>query len=266
MSKIEVNGVELFYEVKGQGEEVVVFLNGIAMATDHWNIQTATFRENYQVLLHDFRGQGKSSKNTENISFKQHADDLNQIIEQLEIEQIHLVGVSYGAEVAMHFAIFYPEKVKSLTLGTAVSQVRPLLAGMAEAWRDAAATYDGKLFFNVMAPFVYSDTFYQEKKDWLDQRAEIFGKVATKEWFDAFVALCNNFLTLDITDSLDKIQAPTLIVAAEKDILKPPTEHKVLVERIPDTRFEIVEDAGHALFLEKGKEFNKLILDFIADI
>lgn len=166
----------------------------------------------------------------------------------------------------MYFALMYPERVKSLTLGTPVSESDPLLKAMIEAWIEAAGTYDGKLFFKVMAPTVYSRSFYATRKKWLDDYAELFGTRVTREWMDAFAQLCRNFLTLDVTDRLPEIRVPTLVISAAEDILKPPSYGQIIHDQIPCSKFVVAEGAGHALFLEKADEFNRLVSDFIRGV
>jgi|AntRauTorcE11897_2_1112592.scaffolds.fasta_scaffold06877_3 proline-specific peptidase len=263
MPSKEINNTNIYYELIGNGKEVIAFFNGIAMQTALWQSQLNAVKGDYKVLLHDFRGQGQSSLEISNFTFKQHADDFNELLKNLEIDKVHIVGVSYGAEVAMQFALKYPAKVSSLILGTAVSEVKPLLKAMAEAWISTAQTYDGELFFKVMSPFVYSNTFYENKGEWLDQRAKIFGDTVTKEWLDAFVELCKNFLTLDLTDQLHEINIPTLVVSGKKDILKPVSYGELINQEISNSEFVVVDDAGHGLFAEKPEEFNQLIIDFI---
>ena len=259
----EINDTNIYYELVGDGKEVVAFLNGVAMQTSLWQTQVNSIKDDYQILLHDFRGQGQSSLEISNYTFNQHADDFYELLNELEIDKVHIVGVSYGAEVAMQFALKYPSKISSLILGTAVSEVKPLLEAMIDAWISAAKTYDGELFFKVMAPFVYSNSFYESKGEWLKQRATIFGETVKKEWIDAFIELCNNFLTLDLTDKLHKIKIPSLVISGEKDILKPVSYGEIINQEIPNSEFEIVKDAGHGLFAEKPEEFNQLIVDFI---
>lgn len=263
MPNLEINDVSLFYDISGDGAETVAFLNGVAMSTERWAAQAPFFSENYRVLLHDFRGQGKSTLVSDSITFETHARDMAALLDALGIDKLHIVGVSYGAEVGMYFALMYPERVQSLTLGTAVSESDPLLKAIIESWIEAAKTYNGKLFFKVMAPTVYSKSFYATHKKWLDDYAELFGTRATARWMDAFAELCRNFLTLDVTDRQSEIRLPTLVISAAEDILKPPSYGQTIQEMIPGSRFVVVQGAGHALFLEKADEFNHLVSDFV---
>ncbi len=94
MPKLEINDVSLFYDLKGDGDETVAFLNGVAMSTEGWAAQTQFFSENYRVLLHDFRGQGKSTLVSEGITFAMHARDMAALLDSLGIDRLHIVGVS----------------------------------------------------------------------------------------------------------------------------------------------------------------------------
>lgn len=266
MPVIRLNEADLFYELVGEGTETIAFLNGVAMSTDHWAAQTSHFARTHRVLLHDFRGQGKSSLSPDGISFEAHADDFGAILSHLGITRIHVVGVSYGAEVGMHFALKYPTMVQTLTLGTAVSESEPLLRAMIESWIAAAETGDGVLFFRVMAPMVYSNAFYRVRQGWLDERVQVFGRVVTPEWFSAFIALCRNFLTLNVTGRLHEIHRPTLVLSGGDDILKPPAYGRLIQSHIAGSCFREIEGAGHALFLEKAEDFNLSIAEFIASV
>jgi 3-oxoadipate enol-lactonase len=83
---------------------------------------------------------------------------------------------------------------------------------------------------------------------------------------DAFAQLCRNFLTLNVTDRLPGIRVPTLVISAAEDILKPPSYGQIIHDQIPCSKFVVAEGAGHALFLEKADEFNRLVSDFIRGV
>ena len=99
MPNLQVKDVSLFYEISGHGAETVAFLNGVAMSTERWAAQTPLFAENHRVLLHDFRGQGRSTLVSEGIAFDTHARDMAELLDTLGIDRLHIVGVS-GAKVA----------------------------------------------------------------------------------------------------------------------------------------------------------------------
>lgn len=258
-----VNGIQLYYEMHGAGEPVAL-LNGIMQNTAGWSLQVPALAARYQVILHDMRGQGKSGKPEEEYSWDLHVEDFRQLLDYLEIEKIHLAGVSYGAETAMYFALKYPDRVKSLVLGTAASELTPLLKAFAQSWETAASCQDGYSFFKLFTPSVYGGSFLGSQQDWMEQRARLFEKTVTPDWFAGFLRLLQNFYTLNLTGQLKEIQAPTLVIAAEKDILKPVSLSALIHSQISGAEMAIIADAGHAAVLEKPAEFNSLLLGFLS--
>ncbi|MGC8015913.1 alpha/beta fold hydrolase, partial [Salmonella enterica] len=78
---------------------------------------------NYKILLHDFKGQLKSEKPKGPYSFKEHAYESKLLMDELDIKKVHIIGTSYGGEVALRFAIDYPQYVKSISIIDSVSEL-----------------------------------------------------------------------------------------------------------------------------------------------
>lgn len=266
MTKVEVNGVEINYCLDGDGEETVVFLNGIMMSTLSWAEFVPTFSEQnrFRMLRVDFRDQGFSSKCPEDYDVSIHVDDLQGLFDQLGLKKVHLVGVSYGAMVAMLFAMKHPDYLSSLILANAVARVTKFLQAASEIWEQAATFNSGELFFKLCMPFIYSDDFYDRNWEWLKEREIIFDKILTPEWFKSFVRLSRSAKNFDVMDQISQIMIPTLLIAGTRDIITPIYEMKKVHERIVDSRMLIIEEAGHASFYEKMDEFSSAILGFIA--
>ena len=266
MPQFEHQGIELFYDLKGQGNETVVFLNGIMMSTESWKMQSDLFSKKYTVLLNDFRGQGRSSMPDEPYTFDQHVEDLKALLDHLKITSAHFVGTSYGAEVGMKFALKYPKQIKTLTLATAVSESDFLLKEKVESWAIAARhaiSYGEKAdFFLLSAPFNFSSPFLEKNPDFYEKQiAKI--KELPDSWFKAFIRLCDCFKTLDATKELHKLKMPVFVLAGEYDILKSVRFSAIMSKKISNVEAMIVMDAGHALVIEKAAEFNSAVTGFI---
>ncbi|KXK26666.1 MAG: Non-heme bromoperoxidase BPO-A2 [candidate division WS6 bacterium OLB20] len=108
---IEHNHGRLYYETDGTGEPLV-FIHGFSLDHRMWREQLSAFRD-YQVLTYDLRGHGRSDVPSGSYS---HHDDLAALLEELEIQPVHLVGLSLGGEVALDFAVEYAGHARSLTL------------------------------------------------------------------------------------------------------------------------------------------------------
>ena len=110
-----VNGIDLYYEVAGQGEPIV-FVHGLGSSTRDWQSQVEFFSESHRVVTVDLRGHGQSSKPAKDYSIHQFADDLGQLLEKTENTPAHVVGLSLGGMVAMELAVSRPNLVRSLVI------------------------------------------------------------------------------------------------------------------------------------------------------
>ena len=147
----KVNGINIYYEIHGEGEPVI-FGNGVFQNTSGWINQLPIFSKEYQVILYDMRGQGQSDKPKDPYSFEIHAEDQMALLENLGISKVHHVGISYGAELGLVFALEYPDMLKSLVVCSAVSFVGPLLYKMVELWRYACELEDPEMFYHSTLP------------------------------------------------------------------------------------------------------------------
>lgn len=270
MSRVTVNGVDLYYEIHqptqvAKSSDPVLLLNGVMMNTTSWTKQLSAFSKSHQVILHDFRGQGQSTLVTNTITFDEHVEDLRLLLDHLGIKKAHLVGTSYGSEIAMSFTLKHQERVASLTVAAGVSESDALLKEKIKCWQRlalVATKYPVKEeFFLGTIASNFSAAYIERYGTNLAARGKAMTAV-NDEWFLAFDALCECFNTLNITNSLKKISVPTLVIAGLQDELKPLHYSKIIVNEIPHAVLKTV-DAGHALILEKAEEFNELVLEFL---
>ncbi len=261
MPKITANGIELYYELHGSKDaDVLVLSNGVLMSTASWACQTPVLSQHYRLLLYDCRGMWQSEHPPGPYSMALHADDLAELLDALKIEHAHIGGISYGAEIGMIFALRYPERTRSLILSSAVSQVDRLLEGLMDSWIAAVEAKDPEMFFRVSYPTNFSEAWIAANQEALDAARERYEALD----YDAFLELLLSFSGLDVTDDLQTIEAPTLVIVGEEDILKPRKYAEIIVSEIPDTEFAVVPHAGHAVLWEQPGVFNSLILGFLA--
>lgn len=261
MATATINSVELFYKVIGEGEPVA-FLNGVLMTADAWAQQTSVLGRRYRCILHDCRGQLMSEKPDQPYSMKLHAEDLGCLLDHLEIERCHVVGTSYGGEIGMVFAIAHPERVKSLTVISSVSEVDPLLRAHTQAWASAANTGDLETLLLGLRSLCYSET-YLAKNEQAVLRSEQMMRGLPQEFFSAFVRLVDAFLELEITEELSRVRTPTLVVVGERDLIKTPRHSQIIAHAIPNAEHVIIPGAGHAVVYEHPDVINTLISGFV---
>lgn len=251
--------MDIYYEIHGEGEPVI-FGNGVFSNTLGWVNQTPIFSKEYQVILYDMRGQGQSEKPEEPYSFEIHAEDQKALLDGLGVSKVHHVGISYGAELGLVFALKYPEMLKSLVVCSAVSFVGPLLREMALLWKLVCELENPDLFYHATVPLNFAETFIQKNTAILEQAKIRY----TQLDYPALVRLMDAFLQLDVTDQLKNIKTPTCVIVGEKDILKPAYPYSSLIHAsIPNSEMTIVRDSGHAVTFERPKEFNSIVLGFL---
>ena len=251
MPVMKIPEVGLYYELDNAGPNRVALLNGIAMTVKSWQpIRDQLLARGYSCLTHDFRGQLCSDKPLDApCSLELHAADLLALLDALGLERIHLVGTSYGAEVGMIFAYSYPERVETLTLIAAASELDGLMRAAARSWESAAGC-GAVPFFRCMAPWAYCSDYLTRNRQLLQEQEEAATRFP-QDFFDAFKKLVGAFLELDITAELGRIACPTLVISAEQDPIKGPRFGRLIQERIPGSRLLVIPNAGHALVLER---------------
>lgn len=262
MAKIEVMGKNIHYEVYGEGEPLVI-LNGIMMSTVSWYPFKDILSKDYKLILLDMVDQGQSDKMDREYTQDLHVDMLRELFEKLNLDSIHLFGISYGGEVAIKFALKYQSMLKSLILSNVPYKTNGLLRYIASRWIETFKTYDGRAFYKEVNQFVYSEKFYDKHMDYLKEKEEFFNKILTKEWFDGMIRLLNSGDNYDVTEDLHKIEVPTLILGGEDDRITPPSYQREINKRIKDSRLLIVEGSGHLLPYERPKAFLGGVLGFL---
>lgn len=261
MPRERIGEVELYWDLEGEGDEVVAFLNGVAMSVGSWQPQRDFFAGRYRCLFHDTRGQLLSAKPPGDYSLRMHADDLARLLDHLGIDRVHFVGTSYGSEIGMIFALAHPDRVRSLAVIAGVSEVGALTRAATDSWAEAAR-HDPTAFFRCMLPWVYSSAYLESHRELLAEREEAIRHLPP-EFFEAFGRLVRAFTELDVTDELHRIACPTLVVSAELDLVKPPRYGELIHERIPDSELVVVPGAGHAVVVEQPDAVNRIVADFL---
>jgi len=267
MAYYSVNDVNLYYEVDGNEESTVAiaYFNGVMASTNSWDFMWKTFEtDNFKIIRHDFRGQMKSDKPSGPYSFQMHSEDAKALFDDLNVDKVHIIGTSYGGEVAMKFALMYPEMTKSISIIDSVSELDEVLKGFIESWMQLCELKDGEKFFKGMAPSIYGNSFYTKNKLMLDSRAKAF-KSVEDSYFEGQKILYETFKNdVYMTDQLKDIQCPALVVVGEDDLLKRVKFSKIIANNIPNSEFIIIPDCGHVPIFEKYKELNSMIYGFVS--
>lgn len=222
--------IEHFYIEKGQGEPLIL-LHGNGENVDYFAGQIDVFARDYHVYALDTRGHGKTPRGDAPFSIRQFADDLLGFMDAHGIDKAHILGFSDGGNIAMIFAMKYPERVDKLILDGANLDAggvkRSIQIPIEIGWRMA------KLF--------------ARKSEEAKRNAEMLGLMVN----DPNVR----------PEELSAIRAETLVIAGNKDMIK--DEHTRLIARsIKDSRLVILK-GNHFIANKCPDAFNRAVLDFL---
>ncbi|MBD3229693.1 MAG: alpha/beta fold hydrolase [Candidatus Lokiarchaeota archaeon] len=260
--KFEIDDLKINYKVSGKGD-LLVLIQGLGHKLTGWQLQVPFFRKRkMKVISYDNIGVGKSSRPDRPYSMKLFVKILKGLLKHLGVEsKLHLVGISMGGMIAQHYALTYPDEVKTLSLlaTTAKVDVKPLIDNI-KMMKD----FDEEKRMNSLLPVLFSRSFVKKikqdpllyemlKDDFLTDPTRIIDYINQSKAIEKH----------DTVDQLSEIKVPTLLIVGTKDILLPKNHSKLLHEKIPNSRLEIIEGAGHALSIEVADKVNNLIWDFI---
>jgi len=296
MPKAKVNGINIAYDVSGQGEPLVLIMSN-EDSRQGWFFQKRPFGKYFKVVTFDSRGAGRSDKPDEPYKMKTLADDTVGLMNHLGIDKAHILGVSEGGIVAQEVAINYPERVNKLVLVSTThgseDEMTPemqkilgvtehfsgngmLMAGMSqcpvchgnyqkkELWEHQWAAHR-----DWMVEWAKGIDFYRMVSDSFNKRLYrmfilplgwLFIKLGGTERYVKHLEVGIGNITLD---RLHLIKAPTLVIIGTKDKLVPLHSSEVMTEKIPNAKLVKFEGGSHTLTIEMRGRFNKEVLDFL---
>lgn len=262
MPFINIENKKIHYEVHGKGEPLLL-LNGMMMNTLSWLPFVKAFLMDYEVILIDLIDQGKSDGAEGPYSLKMHIDTLIGFLDYLKYEKINMLGISYGGEVAMLFALMHKERLDSLILSNTTSNAARDLDEVKNNWEDAAKTCNGALLFNVTSKYMYSFEFYKENFKTLRAREKLMERSLSKDWFDRFRRALDSARNFNVTDMLKNLDLPVLVIGSDLDRVAPVKCQEEMVKSIQGAKLHIIKDSGHAPMYEKPEEYAKVLRDFL---
>jgi pimeloyl-ACP methyl ester carboxylesterase len=214
----------------------------------------------YREFAKDFTVYAFSRKNAlpEGYTTRDMARDQAEAMGQLGIECADIFGVSMGGMIAQHLAIDYPEKVNKLILTVTSSRPNPILTESIEEWVSSAKREDHTSLMDSNVRRIYSDGYYRKNK-WM---VPIMGKLTKPKSYDRFYIQADACLTHDAYESLNQIQAPTLVIGGEKDISLGGDASREIAEKMPGAELRMYAQWGHGLY-EEAKDFNQVVLNFL---
>lgn len=222
--------IQLHYIEQGQGMPLIM-LHGNGESCDYFEHQIPCFSKEYRVIALDTRGHGQSPRGEKPFTIKQFAEDLHDFMDEKGIEKAILLGFSDGGNIALTFALKYPERVEKMVVDGAnlfPSGVKPLYQ-----WPIEIGYRIAKLF--------------AKKSEKAKKNAEMLGLMVNEPQIDP--------------SELVRLTMPVLVVAGTKDMIKE-SHTKLIYRSLPDAQLNIVE-GDHFVANKNADAFNKVVELFL---
>jgi 3-oxoadipate enol-lactonase len=240
----------LALSVAGKGD-TVLFLHGIGGNRHSWDAQVEFFSRHFRAAAWDARGYGDSEDYEGPLDFSAFTGDVLRVLDHLQAQKIHLVGLSMGGRIARNFALAHPERLKSLVLANTSPGFGALSPAQVSAFLEQRRKLDpvaqAKRLLGPASPFAA-----------FERLVSALGAVHV----DSYLKTLEASVVQDLAAPVEQIRVPTLVIGGKFDPLYSMDIARGLAERIPGAK--LVEIAcGHVSNLEDPERFNAVVLEFL---
>ncbi len=264
MPKMRSNGIDLYYEIHGNGEPVV-FIGGVGADTFLWFRQTPELCKQFQVIVFDTRGAGQSDKPVEPYSIRMFADDTAGLLQGLGVPRGNIVGGSLGGLIAQEFALAYPQMVNRLILVSTgfggPHMAKPSLLDMIPMLLTMRRSGDPAKDIQRSFELFTSKEWCQAHNDLVKQY--VAWRVAHPQPPDAYKRQQAAVKTYNAEDRVSQIKAPTLIVHGGKDRVVPVKNAHLLSSKLTQAELVVFPEGGHACIVDHAEQFNETVTRFL---
>ena len=270
MPKALINGVNLFYEVVGEGTPLV-FVHEFAGESQSWRPQVGFFSRRYRTLTFNARGYPPSDVPDDPAAYSQDraVDDIKGLLDHLKIPKAHVCGLSMGGYAALHFGLRYPERALSLTVagcGYGSGADREQFKKDSE---DMARRLEAEGMEKVAEFYTRRPTRVQflrkDPKGWQEFHDRFAAQSARGHALTMRGVQLARPSVFDLEERLARLAVPTLIVTGDED--EPCLEPGIFMKRkIPGAGLLVIPNSGHTINLEEPDAFNRALLEFLTAV
>ncbi|MDH5325839.1 MAG: alpha/beta hydrolase [Gammaproteobacteria bacterium] len=256
----EAENPGLYYEVHGGGPDLIL-IHGLGSSLQDWEYQIPVFAKYFRVHALDLRGFGRSDKPDGPYSIPVLAQDILRFMDQLHLQQAHIVGISMGGWIGLQLAVSHPQRIASLT---AVNCGADVIPKSLKQWFELLLRL---VLFRFLSMERIGDILSRRLFPGPDQ-VKLRETLAAR-WAENHKAIYlktfQGLVGWSVAGQLGQIQCPTHIITAEHDYTDLASKQN-MVNLIPNATLTIIENTRHALPLEQPEQFNQASLGFLREI
>jgi 3-oxoadipate enol-lactonase len=264
MTVVQVGEIELDYERGGTGPPLLLIMGLSGTALSWGEPFLAQLRRDFDVIAYDHRGIGASSHLDGPITIREMAADAAGLLEALELDSAHVLGISMGGMIAQELALAHPERMRTLTLGCTYCGGPGSVRASEEVWTrviGAARSGDRELVLRTMWEINVSAGFAVQEAE----RQRFVERALTRRVaVDVIEQQARAAAAHDTSSRLGEIELPTLVIHGTEDQMIPVSNGHMIAQLIPGAPLEILDGVGHMFFLERPERSAELLRAHVA--
>ncbi len=252
-----MNNTNLHYKVEGSGK-TLVFLHGLSDDLNYWEFLTTNLKKDYRVIRFDLPGHGESELGSGEITLDLYVELLIGLLDELNVDNVNLIGFSLGGAVALDFALKYPKKVDSLVLMSSFAKTDLHLLSVFNDFKKAL--FIGfEEFYDLILPMVLCPNVIEDNRNELETLKQICSQTANTQAYIKAIDACLDF---DVENKLSEIEVPALVLAGKYDEITTANIQKGICGNMRNSKLVIFDDVKHNLMVGQN---NGKILDILKD-
>lgn len=258
---IQVDGARLYCRSEGIHDAPVVLMHhSLATTFRGWDSIAPALAERYHVIRFDARGHGRSDVTDAPYDLAHLAEDVVRLMDQLEINRVHFIGLSMGGMIGQVLGIEHPDRLRSLTLASTTSHMPPEAGPMWDE-RIAHARNNGmEILVDETINRWFTESFVASKDPAILPVAEMIAETSP-EGFAGWGAAIKK---LDLTQKLQSILIPTLVLVGRGDPGTTVEAAELIHKNIPGSQLGIIENASHQAPVEQPEAFLDAVQNFLS--
>ena len=263
MPKVKVKDINIYYEIHGNGFPIVMIM-GLTGTANFWSpFLINEVSKHFKTIIFDNRGAGRTDKPDIDYTIKMMADDTAELMNALDIERAHVLGISMGGMIAQEFVLNHPEKVDKLILvGTHCGGHRSVFAPVEITdFLAGKTTKTHEEWIEKVMPLLYPEEFIKNNLEYIEEKKKGYLKTPLPDKSrERNILAAGRF---NAGRRLKKINTPTLVMHGKKDLLIPYQNAEILAKNIPGAKVVFFDNIGHDLFSPEPEKVNKSIIEFL---
>lgn len=246
MPVVNINGVDLYYEIDGsKALPTVVFANSLGSTLEMWDDVATALAGRFRVLRYDVQGHGRSGARNLPTTVDDLANDLAGLLDALDIARAHVIGLSLGGMIAQAFAVLHPERTASLVLMATAAHLPP-----PDFWRQRAATVidaGPEAVVGTIVPRWFTPGFQEREPAAVTRIHDLFLGCDRR----GYARCCEAIADMDLRERIAGIVAPTLVMVGADDFVTPLAMGADIRSRIAGAELVMIPDCAHLISVEK---------------